>query len=536
MRTVDAIVVGAGFAGLFQVHRLAGLGLTVQGFDAEEGVGGTWLRNRYPGARCDIESVDYSYSFDPELEHEWDWSERYAAQPEILRYIEHVAERFDLRRHFLFGTRVESVVFDDKSLRWTVRTDVGELFSARYVVMATGCLSASRIPDFAGLERFDRPRIHTADWPSDPIDFSEMTVGVIGTGSTGIQCIPELAKVARKVVVFQRTPSFATSSKNYPLTDAGREAIKRTYPDRRQESRASWFGLPTYIQKGSAVQASEQERNERYEAAWARGELLGVLNSYRDIMADHTANETAAEFIRSKIRSIVRSPEIAAMLSPTGFAYGAKRPCLENGYFAAYNRDDVDLLDVRANPIREFDETGIVLEDGRVDLDAVVFATGFDAITGALLSVDIRGREGVALRDRWAGGPTTYLGLAASGFPNFFFVTGPGSPSVFSNVILSIEQHVEWITACLAYAVSRGCALVEATADAEREWTEHVNDLAAGTLFPSADSWYVGANVPGKPRVFMPYIGGVALYAARLTAVVDADYQGFVFSGELSHV
>jgi cyclohexanone monooxygenase len=525
--TLDALIVGAGFAGLYQLYSLRNLGLSAHLVEAAPDIGGTWFWNRYPGARCDIESVDYSYSFSEELEQEWNWSERYAAQPEILSYINHVADRFSLREQITCNTRIVSATYSSADARWEVRTEAGNATKARFLVMATGVLSAARRPAFPGLDTFGGAWYHTGAWPTEEIDFSGRSVGVIGTGSTAIQLIPQLARRAAQVTVFQRTPSYATSSVNWKLTEAELNEIKATYPERRERARRTIFGLPMGRPTQSALKVSEAEREATYRAGWDQGTLLGILNSYYDLMLDPAANETASNFIRERIREIVDEPETAELLIPRDYPYGAKRPCLEDGYFASFNRDNVRLVNLREHPIESISPNGVVTSEREYDLDAIVFATGFDAMTGALAAIDIRGIDGQSLRDKWSAGPRNYLGLATAGFPNLFLVTGPGSPSVLSNVMLAIEQHVEWITACIDHLDSQGLATIEATQEAEDKWTDHVTEMSTRTLHRTANSWYLGANVPGKPRVFMPYVGGFDRYSRICADVAAEDYRGF---------
>nr|WP_223208142.1 NAD(P)/FAD-dependent oxidoreductase [Actinopolyspora erythraea] len=523
----DAIVVGAGLAGLYQLYRLRGLGLRVRVFESGSDVGGTWYWNRYPGARCDVESMSYSYSFSPELEQEWTWTEKYAAQPEILRYVEHVAERFDLRRDITFDTRVTDAHYDEHARRWLVRTDTGEAVSGRFLVMATGCLSVSKPPELPGIERFAGPVHHTARWPREGVDLTGRRVGVIGTGSSGIQVIPELAEQAAELTVFQRTPNFSMPAFNRPLREDEVAARKADYRGWRAAQRDSYSGVPREPAERSALDDPPARHEETYRRGWREGSLFGILGSYADILTDRAANETAAEFVRARIRDRVHDPETAEKLSPRGLPIGTKRPCLDTGYYETFNREHVHLVDLRTTPLTEVTGTGVRTSRREHELDALVFATGFDAMTGALDAVDIRGRNGLALREYWSSGPRTYLGLAVAGFPNLFTVTGPTSPSVLSNMIVSIEQHVEWITDCLAHMNSKGLTEIEATERAEREWLDHAAEAGEATLYPEADSWYTGANVPGKPRVLLAYVGGVAAYRRWCEQVANNGYSGF---------
>jgi cation diffusion facilitator CzcD-associated flavoprotein CzcO len=526
-QNVDAVVVGAGFSGLYQLYRLRGLGLSTRVFEAGDDVGGTWYWNRYPGARCDIQSLSYSYSFSPELEQDWEWSEKYPTQAEVLRYLRHVAERFDLLRDITFSTRVVSAHWDDAAARWTVSTDTGETVSAQFVIMATGCLSASKLPEVPGLERYRGRTHHTARWGKDEVRFDGMRVGVIGTGSSGIQSIPLIAEQAADLTVFQRTANFSTPAGNRPLDPAEVAEMKANYRTWRAAQRASGYGVPQEPPTELAMSVPGEERWATYEAGWAKGEIVGLISCYADILMDPAANETAAEFARAKIRSVVTDPDVAETLSPRTFPIGTKRLCLDTGYYETFNKPNVHLVDLRKTPLVEFTEAGLRTSAAEYEFDAIVFATGFDAMTGALNAIDIRGRDGMVLADEWKPGPRTYLGIAVAGFPNMFTITGPLSPSVLSNMVVSIEQHVEWVTDSIAHMRSAGFATIEATAEAEAGWVQHVAEVGAMTLFPVADSWYMGANVPGKARVFLPYLGGVGVYRDLCADVVAKGYEGF---------
>ena len=524
---VDVVVVGAGFAGLYMLYRLRGLGLQVQVIEAGSDVGGTWFWNRYPGARCDVESMEYSYSFSEELQQEWDWTERYATQPEILRYINHVADRFDLRRDVQFNTRVRSAIFDEATGRWTVTTENGQIVNTQFCVMATGCLSAAKPPEIKGRDLFKGSTYHTGLWPHEPVDFTGKTVGVIGTGSSGVQTIPEVAKQAHQLFVFQRTPTFSLPAGNRPLKEAEVQEIKQNYIDLRKRAKVSPTGVASYpLPTLSALEATPQERDLAYEFRWQAGGTA-YTRTYKDIMLLAAANETAADFARRKIQSRVKNPELAEKLTPRDIYIGTKRLCLDTQYFETFNKDNVSLVDIRSTPIQEITESGVKTSVAEYKLDALIYATGFDAITGAILNIDIRTSSGLTLAEKWRAGPLTYLGLMTAGFPNLFMVTGPGSPSVLSNVIVSIEQHVEWISDCIQHLTANSCAQIEATQAAENNWVAHVNQLASATLFLNANSWYMGANVPGKPRVFMPYVGGVGRYREECTAIANNGYTGF---------
>lgn len=527
---VDVVVIGAGFAGLYQLYRLRESGLTYRVFEAASGPGGVWYWNRYPGARCDTESTMYSYGFSPELEQDWTWTERFASQPEILRYLEHVADRFDLRRDITFDTRVERAVYRESAKRWRITTDTGEVLDARFLVTAVGCISATKYPEIPGLERFGGRMYHTSRWPHEGVDFTGKRVALIGTGSSGIQSLPLIAAQASSVTVFQRTPAFSLDANNRALTADEVAEIKSTYRQFRAAQRASSFGIPRDPATKATFDVSEEERQAQYQLAWERGSVVDILGAFTDTLVDREANETAAEFVRAKIRSIVTDPEVAERLSPRTYAIGAKRPCLDTDYYSTYNLDHVELVDLIEHPIVEITETGLRTADGDYEFDAMVFATGFDGMTGSLTGIDIRGVGGRSLREVWVGGARTYLGLAVHGFPNMFTITGPFSPSVLGNVVISIEQHVEWITDCLKYLREHGLVGIAADQDAEDTWIAHANDLSSRTLFPTADSWWLGANVPGKARVFLPYVGGIGEYRRRCDEVAASGYKGFTLS------
>jgi cyclohexanone monooxygenase len=524
---LDVAVVGAGFAGLYLLHRLRGLGLKVRVFERGADVGGTWFWNRYPGARCDIESVDYCYSFSGELLAGWTWTERYATQPEILRYLHHVADRFDLRRDIQTGTRVTAVHYDEPQNQWLVSTDAGEQVSARHCVLAVGNLSSVKRPDFAGLESFRGDWHHTAQWPAGGVDFRGQRVGIVGTGSTAIQALPQIAKQAEQVHVFQRTPNYSMPARNRPLPPAELHEVVAGYTERRRAAEQSDSGVPVAPPERSALEVGPQERRRMYEAGWQRGGINALSYAFTDFFTDERANRTAQDFAREKIRQTVRDPAVAEALCPAHHI-GTKRTCVDIGYFETYNRDHVRLVNARESPITQVTPRGLATAEGEHALDAIVFAIGFDAITGALLEIDVRGRDGLSLAEKWSHGPRTYLGLCVAGFPNLFMVTGPGSPSVLSNMVVSIEQHVDWIADCLGHLESRGLDRIEASAAAEQAWGAHVSELADATLYPHAASWYVGANIPGKPRVFMPYVGGCGPYRRECDEVVERGYEGFV--------
>ena len=527
---LDAVVIGAGIAGLYLAYRLSHAGYRLRVFEAADDIGGTWYWNRYPGARVDVPSVDYMYSFDPDWRRDWQWSEKYATQPEILRYLNHVADKHDLRRHITFSTRVEQAAWADDASSWRVRTDGGDDVTARFVVMATGCLSIPKPAEVDGLERFAGEVYFTSRWPHEPVDFTGKRVAVIGTGSSGVQSIPVIAQEARELVVFQRTPNFSIPARNGPLSPE-KLAQLANEAEYRAAARVSWGGIPGERSIIPTFSVSEAERQERYEHAWQSGLLFETFVTFADVLSNPAANHEFAEFFRNKIRGIVDDPETAAELCPTDHPLGTKRPCLDTNYYATYNLPHVHLVNVRKHPIRQITETGIDTADESFAFDTIVFATGFDAVTGAITAVDIRGRNGLALKDKWSNGPQAYLGLTTVGFPNLFFITGPGSPSVLSNMAVSIEQHADWVLDCLGHLGTGGFDVIEPTETAEAGWTQHVNDCADITLYRTANSWYMGANVPGKPRVFLPYCAGVDFYHLSCDEVVARDYLGFRLSG-----
>ena len=528
---VDVAVVGAGFSGLYLLKRLREAGLSVRVFDAAGDVGGTWFWNRYPGARCDVPSTDYTYSFDPELEQAWSWSEKYATQPEILAYLRFVADRYDLRRDITLGSRVEAAVWDEASERWTLSTSGGQDVVCRYYVMASGCLSVPKSPDISGSDRFVGDSYWTSSWPHEGVDVTGKRVAVIGTGSSGIQTIPHLAAQAAQLTVFQRTPNFSLPARNGPLPAERVAKLASDRPAYREAARWSLGGVHTEPNQVFGVYASEEVRRQRFEDAWAAGELFAILDVFGDQAVNPASNEIVSEMVREKIRGIVRDPATAELLCPHDHPLGSKRCCLDTGYYDTFNQPHVRLVDLRSTPITTVTEIGIDTTAESMGFDVIVYATGFDAMTGALVSVDITGRNGVTLKEKWADGPSTYLGLTAVGFPNFFALTGPGSPSVLSNMAVSIEQHVDWVTDCLIRLRADGFQTIEPTPLAEDGWDQHVADGAAITLHQTANSWYMGANVAGKKRVLYPYVAGVDQYRWACDQVAAQDYLGFRRSG-----
>ena len=529
MAELDAVVVGAGFSGLYMMHLLRQRGLSAQGFEAGGDVGGTWYWNRYPGARCDSESLSYSYSFLPEIDLAWRWPERYSEQPEILKYIAHVATALDLRRHFRFDTRVTSAAFDGAAGLWTVGTDRDDRVAARFLVMATGCLSIPNWPAIDGVGAFRGDSFHTGLWPHGGVDFTGKRVAAIGTGSTGIQSIPRIAEQADRLFVFQRTANHCVPAQNRPMDARTERAYKAAWAENREKARHSFAGDVAPEFYIDIMGLSDGELETELDRTWAQGGFY-TQYPYTDLFTSREANDRVAAYSRRRIRDRVNDPRAAELLCARDHPFGTKRLCADTDYFETFNEDHVHPVDLRATPIRAIDETGVATADRHYDVDAIVYATGFNAMTGALASVDIRGADGAPLREVWAGGPVNYLGLAVAGFPNLFTVTGPGSPSVLCTMVSPIEQHVEWIDRCIAWMGDRGATRIEATGEAQAGWVRHVNEAADATLFPEADSWYVGANIPGKARVFMPYVNGLKVYRDTCDAVADDGYAGFAVS------
>ena len=526
MDSIDVLVVGAGFAGLRALYTLRQSGKRVQVIEASDDVGGVWLHNGYPGARCDVESFDYSYSFSPELEQSWRWSERYATQPEILRYIRHVAERFDLRKDIAFNTRMTAARFNETLSRWRVSAQDGREWSVRHLVLCVGQLSTTKSPAYPGQSSFGGRIIHSGEWPREPVSFAGKRVGIIGTGSSGMQMTPVIAREAGHVTVFQRTANYSIPAANAPVSDEEDREVKAHYAERRARARHSPTGLGFVPNRTSALEASAEERERVYEAAWNRLGF-GFALAYHDILLNQAANDTAAEFIRAKIRAKVNDPIVREKLTPKGHPFAARRPSVDSGYFESFNRPNVELADVRETPITEFTATGIRTTAAHHELDIIIFATGFDAFTGSLLKPDIIGRRGVSLREKWAAGPLTQLGVSVNGFPNLLIVVGPGSPSLLSNVMVSIEEQIDWLATLLNTMDERGIVEYEADEKAETDWVRHVNERARETLYLATDSYYNGAEVAGKPRVFMPYSGGIRGYRRLLHQCAESGYTGF---------
>ncbi len=525
---VDVVVVGAGFSGLYLLYRLREAGFSTRVFERGGDVGGTWYWNRYPGARCDVESLQYSYSFDEQLQQDWHWPEKFSAQPDILAYANHVADRFNLKKDIEFNIEVKASRFDENLKTWKITTNTGEEIDAQYFIMATGCISTTQIPNIKGLSDYVGNTFHTGDWPHEEVDFSGQSIAVIGTGSSGIQSIPVLAKQAKKLTVFQRTPNYSIPSQNEPMTKKYERSWKDVYSERRKEMRYSAHGSLKDLNDVPALSVDEDQRQELYTKRWAIGGT-GFLGSFNDLLTNADANYTAAEYVRQQIKRVVKDKETAEILCPRSYPIGTKRICIDTGYFETYNRENVKLVDISKKPIQRLVADGIIVDDQLYAFDSIIFATGFDAMTGSIFNVDIKGRGGLALKEKWNAGPKTYLGLMSASFPNLFMITGPGSPSVKSNMIMSIEQHVDLVIETLLSMRRKGLSVVEPELEAENKWVDHVQEVANKTLFPQANSWYMGANIPGKPRLFMPYIGGVGAYREICEEIVANNYRGFKF-------
>jgi cation diffusion facilitator CzcD-associated flavoprotein CzcO len=527
VRALDALIIGAGFSGLHMLWKLRQLGLSARVIESASGVGGTWYHNRYPGARVDIQSLEYSYAFSEELQQEWCWSERYAAQPELLAYANHVADRFGLREAIQLDTRVDSAHFDEATQRWRVTAHTGEAWSARFLIFASGQLSAPNTPAFAGLAAFAGALHHTAQWPHESVDFSGLRVGIVGTSSSAVQAIPVIAKQASALTVFQRTACYAVPAHNAALDPAEEARVKADYARFRAQNRATpgGFGAELPPNPVSALAASPEQREATFEQRWRVGGFA-FIGAFNDLLLNLEANAHAAEFVRQKIRSIVRDPDTARLLCPQQ-PIACKRMCIDSGYYDTFNRPNVRLVDVSTDPIKEISTHALHTAGGAYELDALVLATGFDAVTGALTRIDLRGRGGLRIQDKWSGGPLNYLGLMVSGFPNLFNITGPGSTAAFTNAMVAIEQHVDWIADCIAHLDQHGQRTIEATEDAESAWVARLSAHAERTIFLSCNSWYLGSNIPGKPRVFMPNVSSFARYAEKCADVARSGYTGF---------
>ncbi|MGD9659989.1 MAG: flavin-containing monooxygenase [Porticoccaceae bacterium] len=528
-KKLDVLIVGAGFAGMYLVHKFRKLGYSMLAVDAAPEVGGTWYWNRYPGARCDVESLQYSYSFSEELETEWEWSEKFAAQPEIHAYQKYVADKFDLRKDMLFNTKVTSAIFNDDTNRWLITTDQGQAFDAKYCVMATGPLSVPLFPKFEGMENFKGKIYHTGKWPQEEVDFSGQRVGVIGTGSSAVQTIPEIAKQTKELYIFQRTANYSVPAQNRPLTEEEKASWKNNFRQLRKKSRTTRVAMLHEFGQKSALEVSAEEREKEYQRRWEKGGT-NFGYAYNDIILNEEANKTCADFVRRKIDQIVKDPKTAELLKTQTYPIATKRLCIDTDFYETFNKDYVHLVDVRSNPIERFTENGLTVAGKEYCFDSIILATGFDAMTGAVLNIDIRGKEGLPLKEKWEAGPRTYLGLQVAGFPNLFMVNAPGSPSVFTNMVISIEDSVNWITDCIANIDKQQYQRIEASEQAEEEWVHIVNEAANKTLVPKANSWYLGANVPGKTRVFMPYVGGFDKWLNLIWEIAEKNYEGFELS------
>ena len=524
---LDAIIIGAGVAGLYQLYRLRELGLSVRVYEAGTGVGGTWYWNRYPGARFDSESYTYGYSFSEELLQEWDWSEHFAGQPETERYLNHVADKFDLRRAIQFSTRVTAAIYDEASQSWKIQTDDGGTARARYLITAIGVLSTPYIPDFAGRASFEGTSFHTAHWPKEPLDFSDKRVGVIGTGATAVQMTTEISKNVGHLTVFQRTANYCAPLRNGPIDPETQKEIKETYPEIFKRCRETFAGFLHDLDTRSVFDVSEEERLARFEELWAQRGFAKWFGNFRDTLSNLDANALYTEFVRNKIRERVIDPAVAEKLVPKDHPFGAKRVPLESGYYEVYNQDHVLLVDLKETPIEGITPKGVKTSNAEYEFDILIYATGFDAVTGAFNRIDIRGVGGIALKDKWAEGPRTYLGIQSAGFPNFFTVVGPHNGATFCNIPRCIEQNVEWVTDCLQHMGENNHSEIVATPEAEEDWTDHVNEVAEGTLLLETPSWFVGGNIPGKKRTFLMYAGGSPLYRQKCDDVAAKGYEGF---------
>jgi len=536
----DVLVIGAGFAGMYAIYRLRKLGLQVQVLEAGADVGGTWYWNRYPGSRCDVPSLEYSFGFSPDLEQEWDWPEVFSAQPDILNYANHIADRFDLRRSICFNTRATAVTYLEQSNQWQIDTDTGTSYHATYCIMATGCLSVPNKPNISGAESFQGETYHTGLWPEEPVDLSGKRVGIIGTGSSGVQAIPELAGQAQHLTVFQRTPVYTVPANRKRMRKAVQDEFKENYRQIRAMQQNNRGGVSTFrpiksvkpdlnrtSQPRQTIDIKSLMPEQRQQQLDQQG--LESILGFADIYNDFEANEIANDLFRHNIKRRVKDPQVAEKLLPKNYGLGCKRQVLDRDYYDTFNRDNVLLVDVQENPITAIDSTGVQTTIDHYELDVLVYATGFDAMTGALLNANITGRNGQTLQEKWQFGPVAYLGLQMNGFPNLFTVTGPGSPSVLCNMLVAIEQHINWISQCIVYLKENGINQIEPNASSELTWIGHVNDVAKDSMFtaPTCNSWYLGANIPDKPRIFMPYVGGFPQYREHCETEQDNHYPGF---------
>ena len=534
-KKLDVLIVGAGFSGLYMLYKLRQSFGSIKVFEGGGGVGGTWFWNRYPGAGSDIESLEYSYGFSEELQQEWKWESRYASQPELENYLNHVADRFDLRKDIQFNTYVSSMAWNNETSRWMVQLSTGELYEARFCVMATGLLSSPKPVDIKGIEEFSGRVFLTAKWPQEKVSFKGRRVGIIGTGSTAVQCIPIIAREAENLLVFQRTPNFSSPRNNGPLNEEYERYVKSMYPAWRDKQRNSFGGYvavdfkPLEPNQKLAAEATHEERIAEYEFRWKSGGL-SFYTTFKDILFDKEQNEILAEFFRDKIRSKIDDPEVAKKLIPTGYPILTKRLPADEGYFETFNRANVELIDIYEDPIDCITATGVSTEASAYEIDDLIIATGFDAVTGALVNMDIRGAGNKSLRDVWMDGPRTNAGLMTSGFPNMFFVNGPGSCTGFFNPVLNVEFQGDWISALLHHMTQLGSTVVDSTVEAEDYWVQHMAEVAEPTLFWHSSNWFIGANIPGKARVMLLYLGGFPAYSAHMESVVENGYEGFSFS------
>lgn len=526
---LDVVIVGAGFGGMYAVYKFREMGLKIQGFEAGGDVGGVWYWNRYPGARVDLPSIDYSFSFSPEIEQEWTWSEQFAAQPELLRYINFVAERLDLRRHIQFNTRVKSAVWDEARELWTVTTERGDVYEATYCIMATGPLSVPKDPEIPGLARYQGRLLRAARWPHEPVRFAGQRVGVIGTGSTGIQIVQEVGKEAGELFVFQRTPSFTMPMRNEELTPDYVAEVKRHYAGIRESARNSAVGGTRPQSTRAFFSVTPNQRRQLLEDAWKNGGLA-MLGTYADLLTNPEANEHVAEFVRGKIDEVVQDPVTAEKLKPRDYPIFARRPCLDSSYYETYNRPNVHLIDCLTDPILEITEKGVRTQAGEVELDVLILATGYDGLTGALLAFDVVGRQGLTVNEKWKDGARSHLGLMMEGFPNLFMTTGPNGPAALANIIRISENDVDWIAAAITHMAQHGLTAMEPTAEAEQRWMDIVFALSQRSLLLKAKTWYVGANVKDKPQGLTLFTGGFAKYREHCHAAAQDGYRSFNFS------
>ena len=521
---LDVIIVGAGFSGLYMLYKMRKMNLKALIIERASDAGGTWFWNRYPGARCDIESIEYSYSFSDELQQEWNWSNRYSDQSEILDYINYVVKKFNLKENIVFNTSVKSATFDENLKNWIVETD-SKSYSSKFCVMATGTLSSIKQPNFDGLENFKGDLYVTGEWPHEKLDFTSKKVAIIGTGSSAVQSIPVIAEEAKNLTVFQRSPNYTIPANNRPLTEKELSNAKSSYDQIREKAKYTRAGIGyNQFEERKLLDLSSEEIKKELNNRWKIGGQEIFTAGFTDVGVNVEANKIVADFVKSKIKEIVKDPNVAELLSPED-AIGCKRLCADTNYFETYNRENVELIDLNSNPINSITENGILTKNKEFKFDTIIFATGFDAMTGALQAIDITGKNGKKLKQVWKDGPKSFLGLLINGFPNLFTVTGPGSPSVLTNMMVAIEQHVEWISDCINFLSKSNLNEVEADELFQIEWMDHIEEVAKNTLRYTCNSWYVGANVPGKKRVFMPYAGGFGKYREKCDEIAENNYS-----------